>query len=144
MSRFHSWLINSKDVITVVKDLVTIVALICGLISILVAAFQLKITAGNIKSQTVYQISHEGREVAKSITPNMPTEHIGQVISFIYSVWNQHRFGTYDESLWASFREEVCQFLKVQSNFPQYWRANQKLFSKEFVTFLEERSQQCA
>jgi hypothetical protein len=137
-------LTENKDVITAVKDLETIVALVIGLTSIVVAAFQLKITAANIKSNTVYQISHEGRDIAKSLAPNMSADRIGPVLSFIYTVWNQHRFGTYDDDLWEPFREEVCQFLKSQSNFGDYWLSNQKLFSKDFVTFIEERRKQCA
>lgn len=144
MHRCRVWLAENKDAITTVKDLVTIVALVVGLISIVVAVFQLRITAANIKSNTVYQISHEGREIAKSIAPNMPADRIGPVLNFIYTVWNHHRFGTYDDALWEPFREEVCQFLKSQSNFTDYWARNQRLFSKEFVTFIEERRQQCA
>lgn len=144
MPSYRVWLTENKDVITAIKDLVTIAALVIGLISIVVAVFQLKITAANIKSNTVFQISHEGRDIAKSLAPNMPADRIGPVLSFIYTVWNQHRFGTYDDDLWEPFREEVCQFLKLQSNFADYWLKNQKLFSKEFVTFIEERRKQCA
>lgn len=144
MSSWRAWLERHKDVIAAVKDLVTIGAAVIALVSIGVAVFQLKITAAHIKSNTLYQISHEGREIAKTITPNMPADRIGPVLNFIHTVWNQHRFGTYDDELWRPFQEEVCEFLKSQNNFAEYWLRNQKLFSNGFVMFIEERRKQCA
>ena len=144
MSRCRAWLESHKDVIAAIKDLFTIGATLIALISIVVAAKQLSTTAASIKSNTVYQISHEGREIAKTITPNMTSDKIGPVVNFMHSVWNQHRFGTYDEDLWVPFREEVCEFLRSQSTFDDYWKQNRKLFSRGFVDFLDERRKQCA
>lgn len=144
MHRLRVWLEGRKDLVGAIKDLVTIVALILGLISIAVAIYQLRITAASIKSNTVYQITHEGRDLAKTLTPHMPAERIGPVVNFIYAVWSQHRLGTYDDELWAPFLEEVCQFLKSQSNFADYWTNNHRLFSKKFALFMEERRKQCA
>lgn len=144
MNRCRAWLESNKDVITATKDIVTIGAAVIALASLLIAAYQLRTTASSIKSNTVYQISHEGREIAKTITPNMPVEKIGPVVNFMHSVWNQHRYGTYDDELWVSFGEEVCEFLRSQSNFGDYWGRSQKLFSRGFVEFIEERRKRCA
>jgi hypothetical protein len=143
MASCRAWLVAQKDVIASVKDLVTMFAAVIALASIGVAVFQLRITAANIRSSTLYQISHEGREIAKTITQNAPAEQIGPVISFIHTVWNQRRFGTYDDELWMAFEEEVCRYLKSQSNFSDYWLRNQKLFVKGFSSFIEERRKQC-
>ena len=137
------WLTVNKVVISSITNLVTIVALSLGLGSIFVAVFQLRITAANVKSNTLYQISHEGRELAKSIALNMPADRIGPVMSFIHTIWNQHRLGTYDEELWEPFREETCQFLKSQRHFADYWGTRQKLFATGFVSFIEERRKAC-
>src|ERR1700752_1448673 len=144
MGRCRAWLESHKDVIAALKDLFTIAAVVIALVSIFVASKQLEITAANIKSNTVYQISHEGREIAKTITPNMTPDRIGPVVNFMYSVWNQHRFGTYDDELWQPFREEVCGFLRSQSSFDDYWQENRKLFSLGFVAFVDERRKACA
>ncbi|MGH2359430.1 MAG: hypothetical protein ACRDGM_02665 [bacterium] len=143
MAGCRAWLEGHKDVIAAVKDLVTICAAVIALISIIVAVSQLRITAANIKSNTVYQISHEGREIAKTITGNMPADRIGPVVNFIHSVWNQHRFGTLDDELWGPFQQEVCEFLRSQSNFSEYWNRNRQLFSKDFGIFVEERRKEC-
>ena len=137
-------LVDKKDVIAAIKDLFTIGAAVIALVSIWVASKQLSTTAASIKSNTVYQISREGREVSKTITPNMAADKIGPVVNFMHSVWNQHRFGSYDAELWTPFREEVCAFLKSQSNFDEYWQRNRTFFAPGFVSFLDERRKQCA
>jgi hypothetical protein len=143
VGRFRAWLESRKDVIAVVKDIFTIGAVGIALTSIIVASKQLSTTAASIRSSTVYQISHEGREISRTITPNMSPDKIGPVVNFMHSVWNQHRFGTYDDELWTPFREEVCEFIKFQSNFDDYWQRNQKFFARGFVTFMTERRQRC-
>ena len=144
MANCRSWLESRKDVIAATKDLFTITAALVALISIVVASIQLRTTAASIKSNTVYQISHEGRELSKTITPNMTPDRIGPIVNFMHSVWNQHRFGTYDDELWEPFTEEVCAFLSSQSNFADYWNQNRKFFSPGFVAFVDERRKQCA
>jgi hypothetical protein len=127
----------------VTKDLITICAAGIALVSIFIAICQLRTTAANIKSNTIYQISHEGREIAKTITPNMQENQIGPVVNFMQSVWDQHQLGTYDEQLWEPFTEEVCQFLKNESNFDSYWHRSRKQFAVGFGHFIEERRKQC-
>ncbi len=143
LGRCRAWLESRKEVIAAVKDLFTIGAAVIALTSIIVASKQLRTTGASIRSNTVYQISHEGREISKTITANMSPDKIGPVVNFMHSVWNQHRFGTYDDELWRPFREEVCEFLRSQSNFDDYWQRNQKFFAQGFVSFMAERRKRC-
>jgi hypothetical protein len=139
-----AWLKENKDVIASVTNIVTSVALILGFISIWAGLVQLGVTSANIKSNTVYQISHEGREIAKGIVPNMPIEKVGPVVSYMYSVWKQHQLGTYDDELWAPFSEEVCEFLKTQKNsFDSYWGSSKRFFAPAFIGFMDARRVQC-
>jgi hypothetical protein len=139
-----AWLVKNKEEIASVTNIVTSVALILGLISIGAGLVQLGVTSANIKSNTVYQISHEGREIAKGIAPNMPIEQVGPVVSYMYSVWKQHQLGTYDDELWRPFSEEVCEFLKTQKNgFDSYWGSKKKFFAPAFVAFMDARRVQC-
>jgi hypothetical protein len=139
-----AWLVTNKDAIAAIKDLVTIGAALIALCSIWIASNQLSTTAASIKSNTAYQIGREGREISKTITPNMTADRIGPVVNFMHSVWNQHRFGSYDSELWGPFGEEVCAFLKSQNSFDEYWLRNRRFFAAGFVRFLDERRRECA
>lgn len=140
-----SWLVHNAPRIAAIKDIVTIFVTPFALLSIVIAISQLAATNNSIKSNTVYQITHEGREISREIAKSRPLQNnTGMFFNFIHSVWHQHRLGTIDEDIWKPFTEEVCQLLK-ERDVSGYWNeTNKRLFSTDFVNFIEEQRKQCA
>lgn len=140
-----SRLVRNAPRIAAIKDLVTIIVTPFALVSLLIAIGQLAATNNSIKSNTVYQITHEGREISREIAKSRPLQNnTGMFFNFIHSVWHQHRLGTIDDDIWKPFTEEVCQLLK-ERDVTGYWNeANKKLFSTDFVVFIDVKRKQCA
>lgn len=140
----QSWLARHSACIAAVKDLVTILIAPIALVSLFVAIWQLRATSNSIKSNTVYQITHEGREIARELAKaRPPSSNTGLIFNFIHSVWHQHRLGSIDEEIWRPFTEEVCQLLK-ERDVTGYWNeTNKKLFTPDFVEFIDGKRKQC-
>jgi hypothetical protein len=146
-----NWLRTNATLIAAIKDLVTIVAAPAALISVFFAIWQLDLassqlitTANSIKSNTIYQISHEGREISREIAKGPPDESkVGLVLNFTHSLWQQHRLGTIDDSIWLPITEELCSFLH-RYDISRYWTpATQKWYAQGYVDFINERGKQC-
>ena len=110
-----------------------------------IAGKQLALTSNSIRSSTTFQISHEGREIARELSrlaaddSNRP----GIVLNFMYSLWHQHRLGIIEDDIWIPYTQELCAFMR-RYELTRYWTAeNQKLFAPEFVTFVNERGKEC-
>ena len=146
--RVHSvrnWLLTNAPLFVVLKDIVTIVAAFIAGVALIVAATQLRTTANSFKSNAIFQISREGRDLARTLNAESLKDPkvIGSVFNYLNLVWHQHRLGIIDEDIWRPMTAEMCFFIKTQ-NVESYWTAdNKQMYSEGFVNFIDNWSKTC-
>jgi hypothetical protein len=143
LARLSEFFLTRKDQITVLKDIVTIIAILVTAVSLVVAIGQFSLAANTLRINMMYQISHEGRDIAKALKPDMSVRDIGQAMSFVHVIWYVHEHGAFDDELWQPFNTEVCVFIGSQQNFSSYWNVSRQLFPARFGEFVDERRRQC-
>jgi hypothetical protein len=145
MQRVGAWFLHNAPAFVVAKDIATITAATFAAISLLFAANQFYNTANSIKSNAVFQLTREGMNLAKSIDEESLRDPrtVGNIFSFMNLVWNQHQLGVIDDELWRPMSAEICTFLKTQ-NIEIYWNNdNKRMYSTEFVKFIDDWSKNC-
>jgi hypothetical protein len=143
--RVGAWFLDNSAAFVVAKDIATIIAATIAAISLFFAANQLHNTANSIKSNAVFQLTREGMNLAKSIDEESLRDPRtgGNIFSFMNLVWNQHQLGVIDDELWRPMSAEICIFLKTQ-NIEIYWNNdNKRMYSTEFVKFIDDWSKNC-
>lgn len=138
----RAWLTANQTWISPLGNICTAISAITAAVGVWIAAEQLKSASLSLQASTAFQVSQEGRAVARAYLEN-PSGNVGFVMSFIHTAWYQNRIGALAGPLWTPIEEETCAFL-MNSDLTNYWTdSRKKQFNADFVTFIDNMRKKC-
>jgi hypothetical protein len=136
---------------------ITGVASLLGILGIFLTCQQIKETKIQIRANTSYQIHKDGREIFKSIPPDIidiitnryPNKEyaedsikiaeskINEILMYYASLFKQNEFGNIDKSSWEKISNEICNFMNFKM-VKEYWVnrvSGSRLWNQKFIDY---------
>jgi hypothetical protein len=151
----RAWWYKYEKVISGISNIVTTVSVVFAAVALWFSYDQLSATketlnlsnkqfevaSKSIKASTAFQVSQEGREIARMLKDDL--KNVGFAYSFVYSAWYQRRLDVLDEDLWKPIEAEVCDFVKIPEARNFLTVEKKKYYHPEFVEYVEGRIGEC-